>query len=131
MKSDWPKCGNIYVTIMLLKTINLFIQNIQHIYKCQWGSKWHITNQCVYIAFRTIVLFGVLFPKKHVFPKDEFSNEMFWNFLYIVFIVAPICHICFYNQIWRNMIFWKCTNFARFCVLSWNFFIISNHTTTC
>jgi hypothetical protein len=27
MKSDLPKCGNIYVTRMLLKTIQLFIQN--------------------------------------------------------------------------------------------------------
>ncbi len=40
--------------------------------------------------------------KKHVFLKDEFSNEMFWNFLYIVFIVPPYV-IFFYvkfGEIW-------------------------------
>jgi len=60
-----------------------------------FGSKQHITSQCIYFAFRTIILFGVLFPKKTCFPQKEFSNEMLWNFLYIVFIVGPICHIFF------------------------------------
>ncbi len=54
------------------------------------------------------------FSQNTCFLKEEFSNEMFWHFIYIVFIVAPICHIFFYNQIWRNMNFWKCTNFAIF-----------------
>jgi len=31
------------------------------------------------------------FSQKTCFPKEEFSNEMFLNFLHIIFIVAPIC----------------------------------------
>jgi hypothetical protein len=57
------------------------------------GSKWHITNQCVYFAFKTIVFFEVFFYQKIGFPKQEISNEMFWNVLYIEFIVTPICHL--------------------------------------
>jgi len=50
-----------------------------------------------------IFLFGVFFPIKTCFPIEEFSNEMFWKFLYIVFIVAPICHFSFaikFKEIW-------------------------------
>jgi hypothetical protein len=56
--------------------------------------------------------------------------KYFEAFLFIVFIVAPTCHMFVYNQIYKNNFFWKCTNFARFCVLSWKFVIISNHTKT-
>jgi hypothetical protein len=62
------------------------------------GSKWHLTSQHVYFAFRTIVLFAVLLPKKTCFHKEEFSNEIFWNILFILFVVAPICYMFFYNQ---------------------------------
>jgi len=31
---------------------------------------------CIYFAFRTIVLFEVLLPKKKI-PEKEFSNEIF------------------------------------------------------
>jgi hypothetical protein len=41
------------------------------------GSKQHIMNQCVYFAFRTIVLFGIFFPKKHVFFKRNFQMKCF------------------------------------------------------
>jgi hypothetical protein len=63
------------------------------------GSRRHIMSKCVYFAFRTIVLFEVIFLKKHVFSKEELSNEMIWNYIYIVFIVALVCHMYFYNQI--------------------------------
>ncbi len=56
------------------------------------GSKQHITNQCVYFAFRTIVFFGGPFSQKTCFLQEEFSNEMFWNFFYFLFIISPICH---------------------------------------
>jgi hypothetical protein len=60
------------------------------------GSKRHIMSQCVYFAFRIIIPFRII---------SKCSNEMFWTFLYIVFTVAPICHMFFYNQIWRNINF--------------------------
>ncbi len=94
------------------------------------GSKQHIISQCVYFAFRILVLFGVLLLKKTCFHKKEFSNEIFWKQLFIVFIVAPICHMSFYNQIWINTNFWKCTNFVGFCVWPWKIVIISNHIKT-
>ncbi len=72
----------------------------------------------------TIILFGVLLPKKHVFIKKKFKIEILW---FIVFIVAPICQIFIYNQIWINMNFWKFIDFAKFCVSSWKIVIISNH----
>ncbi len=101
----------------------------EYIY-CTFGSKWHIISECVYFAFKTIVFLGVLYPQKHAFPKRNFQLNFFETF-YIVFVGAPICYIFFYNQIWRNMSFWMCTNFPRFCVLSWKFVIISNQTKTC
>ncbi len=45
------------------------------------------------------------FSQKTCFLKEEFSNEMFWNFLYIVFIVAPICHTFFYIKFGKIWIF--------------------------
>jgi hypothetical protein len=101
-----------------------------HLSKCIIGSKGHFTNQCVYFAFRTIILFGVILSKIHVFIKRNISNEIFWNFIIILFIVAPICHMFFYNQFWMNMNLWKCTNFVRFCVSFWKIVTISNHTKT-
>jgi len=44
------------------------------------GSKRHITNQCVYFAFKTIVLLGYFFPKKHVFIKRNFQMKYFETF---------------------------------------------------
>jgi len=67
------------------------------------GSKWHITSQCVYFAFRIIVHFGVFFFPKTCFPQEEFSNEMFWNFLYILFIITLIFHFFLpikFGEIW-------------------------------
>jgi hypothetical protein len=49
------------------------------------GSKRHIMNQCVYFAFRTIVFFGVFFPKKHVFFKRNFQMKFFEAF-YILYL---------------------------------------------
>ncbi len=79
------------------------------------GSKWHLMSWCLYFAFMTIVLFGVFLLEKTYFCKEEFSNEIFWDFLFILFIVAPICHMFFYNLFWINTNFWKCTNFVRLC----------------
>jgi hypothetical protein len=42
-------------------------------------------NQCVYFAFRNIVLFGVIFPKKHVFLKRNFQMKCF-EILYILYL---------------------------------------------
>jgi hypothetical protein len=69
------------------------------------GFKWQITSQCVYFAFRTIVLFGVLLPKKNVFIKKNFQMKYFEAFLFIVFIVAPICRMFVYNQFIKIWIF--------------------------
>ncbi len=49
------------------------------------GSKQYIMNQCVYFAFRNIVLFGVIFPKKHVFLKRNFQMKCF-EILYILYL---------------------------------------------
>jgi len=75
------------------------------------GFKCHIMNQCVYFSFKTIVFFGVLFPTKTCFCKEEFSNEMFFKKLYIVFIVAPICH--FFLQ--SNLEKYDFLKMHRFC----------------
>jgi hypothetical protein len=48
-------------------------------------SKRHIRSQCVYFAFKTIVLFGVLFLKKHVFFKRNFQMKCFETF-YILYL---------------------------------------------
>jgi len=93
-------------------------------------SKQHLMSQCVYFAFIDYCLFWAPFAQKKVFLKRNFQMKCF-KALYIIFIVAPICHMFFYNQIWRNTNFWKCTNFVRFYVSSWKFIIISNHTKTC
>ncbi len=112
---------------------------VRHHHSCQafnsfnpniFGSKQHIMNQFVYFAFRTIVLFGVLFLKKHLFSQKEFSNEMFWK--KIIYFIYNCPNMSFFLQSnLEKYFFWKCTNFAKFCVLSWNFVIISNHTKTC
>ncbi len=49
------------------------------------GSKQHITNQYVYFAFRTIVLFGVFFPKKTCFFQKEFQMKCF-EISYILYL---------------------------------------------
>jgi hypothetical protein len=54
------------------------------------GSKQHITSQCVYFAFRTIILFGVLFSKKHVFLKRNFQMKCFESF-YILYLYLTQC----------------------------------------
>jgi hypothetical protein len=69
------------------------------------GFKQHITSQCVYFASRTINLFGVLLPKKYVFIKRNFQMKYFEALLFIVFIVAPTCHMFVYNQIYKNTFF--------------------------
>ncbi len=128
------KFWNQYVTSMVGIELSLWVHT-----KCKndmelvllKGSKQHLMSQCVYFACRTIVLFGGLLSKKTYFYKEEFSNEIFWNFLFIVFIVAPICSMFFYNQFWINVNFLNCTHFARFCVLFWKIVTISNHTKTC
>jgi hypothetical protein len=48
-------------------------------------SKWHLMNQCLYFAFRTIVLFKVLLPKKHVFIKRNFQMKYFEIF-YLLYL---------------------------------------------
>jgi len=76
-----------------------------------FGSKRHITSQCVYFAFKTFVLLGVIFSQKTCFPKKEFSNEMFWNFLYILFIVAPICNFLLQSDLEK----YKFLKVRKFC----------------
>jgi len=62
------------------------------------GSKQDIRSQCVYFAIRTMVLFKVLFEvllrKNHFFIKRNFQMK-YCNLLFIVFIVALVCHIFF------------------------------------
>jgi hypothetical protein len=58
------------------------------------GSKWHIMSQCVYFAFRTIVFFGVLFFKKHVFLKRNFQMKCFETF-WVFYLLLPQYVICF------------------------------------
>jgi hypothetical protein len=82
-----------------------------------YGSKRHLTNQCVYFAFTTIVHLGC-FCQKTCFHKKEFSNEIFWNFFIIIYI-CPNMPYFFCNQFWINMNSKKCTNFVRFCVSFW------------
>jgi len=53
------------------------------------------------------------FSQKTYFPKEEFSNEMFWNFLYIVFIVAPICHVFLQSNLEKYK-FLKVHKFCQF-----------------
>jgi hypothetical protein len=49
------------------------------------GSKRH-NELCVYFAFRTVVLFGVLFSqKKNVFLKRNFEMKCFETF-YILYL---------------------------------------------
>ncbi len=70
----------------------LFIREIYRLH----GSKQHITSQCVYFVARTIVLFGVLFLKKHVFIKRIFSMKCFETF-YIFYLQLPQYVICFFT----------------------------------
>jgi hypothetical protein len=86
------------------------------------GSKWHITSQCVYFAFRIIVHFGVFFffPKT-CFPQEEFSNEMFWNFFFIVFIVVPI-YIYILQSNLEKYEFLKVHRFCQILCFVLNFF---------
>jgi hypothetical protein len=49
------------------------------------GSKQHLMNQCVYFAFRTIVLFGGLLSKKTYFYKEEFQMKYFETF-YLLYL---------------------------------------------
>jgi len=48
-------------------------------------SKQHVMNQCVYFAFKTIILFGVFFLKKHLFLKRNFQMKLFETF-YILYL---------------------------------------------
>jgi hypothetical protein len=68
-------CTTIYVNVfsMSFSTYNLY------------GSKLHVTNQCVYFAFRTIDLFGVLFPKKHIILKRNFQIKCIEFFKYFIY----------------------------------------------
>jgi hypothetical protein len=121
------------ITILFVGTIT----HLQHHKKLQminkifiWGSKWHITSQCVYFAFRTIILFGVLFPKKCVFLKKNFQMKCFLKIIYFIYNF-PICQMFFYNQIWRNMIFLKVHRFCQILCFILKICHNSNHIKTC
>ncbi len=43
----------------------------------KFGSKQHLTNQCVYFAFYDYCHFWGPFAPKKYFDKDKFSNEIF------------------------------------------------------
>jgi hypothetical protein len=66
------------------------------------GSKQHLTSQCVHFAFRVLYFWGS-FCSKNMVHKEEFWNEIFWNFWFIVFIIVAICHAFFSNQFWINI----------------------------
>jgi len=67
------------------------------------GSKWNSTGQCVYMGLKTIVLL-------------KNSNEIVCKFLFIIFTIAPICHMFCVSHFLINIKFEKCTNFVRFCI---------------
>jgi hypothetical protein len=71
------------------------------------------TNPCIYLGLKTI---WKHFAKKHTFHIKEFLNEIFCNFLFIIFTIAPICHMFYVNHFSINMIFEKCIIFFRFCI---------------
>jgi hypothetical protein len=70
--------------------------NILCIFCCsaKFGSKWHLINQCVYFAFRTIVIFEVLLLEKHVSTKKNFQIKYF-NFFYFLYLQLPQYAICY------------------------------------
>ncbi len=71
-------------------------------------SKWHLMSQCVYFAFKTIVLLKFLLQKKHVFIKRNFQMKYFKTF-YCVYSYLNMFFF-FYKQFWVDIIFWNCTN---------------------
>lgn len=70
------------------------------------------------LGIKTFGPFEVLFPKEHFFHKKELFNDFFAIFLFIIFTIAPICEMFGVNHFLTNMIFFKCIDFARFCILS-------------
>jgi hypothetical protein len=75
------------------------------------GSKQHITSQCVYFAFRTIIFFGVLFPKKHVFLKRNFQMKCFETFIYRIYS----CLNMLYVFLQSNLEKYKFLKLHKFC----------------
>ncbi len=73
----------------------------------------------------------IYFSDFSIFHMKEFLNEIFYNFLLKINIVASIDHMFWVNHCWINMNISKCVNFARFCVSFWTFIIILNHTKIC
>ncbi len=55
-------------------------------------SKQNLTSQCTYLGLRTIVLL-TYFCQKPPFHIKEFLNEIFCNYLFIMFKIALIRHI--------------------------------------
>jgi hypothetical protein len=91
------------------------------------GSKWHLMSQCVYFAFKTIVFFGILLPKKQVFIKRNFQIIFFESF-YVLYLQLPqyVIHFFIVNfeyiriferiHIWLDLCFLlkKCHNFKSY-----------------
>ncbi len=73
---------NLHVNVNPYMKVSLSVMNMAMKVS---GSKWHIMSQCVYFAFKTIVLFGVLFAKKHVLLKRNFQMKCFETF-YILYL---------------------------------------------
>ncbi len=63
-----------------------------------WVQMTYKKPMCLLCIYDYCPFWG-LFAKKTCFYKEKFSNEMFGNYLFIVFIVAPICHMFVHNQI--------------------------------
>jgi hypothetical protein len=56
------------------------------------GFKWSLMSQCVYLGLR-LLSFWCLFAKNHFFHRKVLSVEFFCNLLFVIFTIAPICHI--------------------------------------
>ncbi len=85
------------------------------------GSKQHIMSQCVYFAFRTIVIFGVFFSRKYVFLKRNFQMKCFETF-YILYLQLPQYVMFFSNQILKKYQFLKMHIFCQILCFVLKFF---------
>jgi hypothetical protein len=98
------------------------------------STKFHlITPRCGYTQrsqedYKRIVnLFWSFF---HFFHMKVFLNEIFCNLLLKIHIAAPIDYMFCVNHLY-NVKFSKCVDFAKICILFWNFIIILNNTKIC
>jgi hypothetical protein len=86
------------------------------------GSKWNSTSQWLYVGLRTLSFWRLPFVKKH------FSNEIFCKFLFIIFTIAPICHMFCVNQFLINIYFFEMHKFCK--ILHFILNMVTIHTKT-